>query len=119
MSAPYRIGDLAAEFGVTLRTLRFYEGRGLLAPERRGTRRLYSETDRRKLARILQLARFDFSLTEIARLLTLEPGSGEMLAALAIRLQDLDDDIAARVKAREDLRNLLAVTRRDNLEAAA
>ncbi|MCD1644297.1 MerR family transcriptional regulator [Aurantimonas coralicida] len=119
MTGPHRIGDLASEFGVSLRTLRFYEDRGLLSPERRGTRRLYSDADREKLGRILQLARFDFSLTEIARLMTLEPGSGEMLAALAIRLQDLDDDIAARMKAREDLRDLIAATRRERFEAAA
>ena len=37
----YRIGDLASEFGVTLRTLRFYEDRGLLSPQRSGSTRLY------------------------------------------------------------------------------
>ena len=119
MTAPHRIGDLAAEFGITLRTLRFYEDRGLLAPERQGTRRLYTDADRDRLARILQLTRFDFSLAEIARLLTLDPRSEEFLTVLVIRLQDLDDDIAARLRAREDLRDLVAATRRENHAEAA
>jgi len=119
MTAPHRIGDLAAEFGVSLRTLRFYEDRGLLSPERRGTRRLYSDADRKKLGRILQLARFEFSLTEIARLIKLDPDSEIFLTALTIRLQDLDDDIAARMKAREDLRDLVASTWREHHAEAA
>ena len=119
MTARHRIGELAAEFGVSLRTLRFDEDRGLLAPERRGTRRLYTAADRDRLARILQLTRFDFSLAEIALLLTLDPGSADTLAALVIRLQDMDDDIAARLKAREDLRDLIAATRREHHAEAA
>ena len=119
MTGPHGIGDLAAEFDVSLRTLRFYEERGLLTPQRQGTRRLYSDADRDRLTRILQFTRFDFSLAEIARLLTLAPGSGERLAALTIRLSDMDDDIAARMKAREDLHDLIAATRREHHAEAA
>ncbi len=49
----YRIGDLAAEFDVTLRTLRFYEDKGLLRPTRNGVTRIYSKRDRARLKLIL------------------------------------------------------------------
>lgn len=65
----FRIGDLAREFGVTLRTLRFYEDRGLLSPERRGTTRLYSRKDRTRL-RLVLLGKFlGFSLTEARQII--------------------------------------------------
>nr|WP_202617958.1 MerR family transcriptional regulator [Aureimonas leprariae] len=64
----YRIGDLSREFGVTLRTLRFYEDRGLLQPTRRGVTRIYSSMDYRRLRLILLCKTLGFSLTEIQRL---------------------------------------------------
>lgn len=65
----FRIGDLAREFDVTLRTLRFYEDRGLLTPERRGTTRLYSRRDRARLRLILLAKTLGFSLTEAKQLI--------------------------------------------------
>lgn len=65
----YRIGDLAREFGVTLRTLRFYEDRGLLSPQRRGTTRLYSRQDRARLRLVLLAKTLGFSLTEARQLI--------------------------------------------------
>ncbi|MDB5674243.1 MAG: transcriptional regulator, partial [Sphingomonas bacterium] len=50
----FSISDLSAEFGVTARALRFYEDEGLIAPERRGTARIYSHRDRARLAWILR-----------------------------------------------------------------
>jgi DNA-binding transcriptional MerR regulator len=64
----YRIGDLAAEFGVSLRSLRFYEARGLLHPERRGTTRHYSPEDRRRLRLVLLCKLLGFSLFEIRQI---------------------------------------------------
>ena len=49
----FKIGDLAREFGVTLRTLRFYEDRGLIHPGRSGTTRLYGAQDRERLMEVL------------------------------------------------------------------
>ena len=66
----FRIGDLAKEFGVTLRALRFYEDRGLLNPQRSGSTRLYSAEDRQRLKLILLAKRFGFSLVEIQEILT-------------------------------------------------
>ena len=68
---PYRIGDLAREFDVTLRTLRFYEDKRLLRPKRAGTTRLYSETDRARVKLILMGKKVGFALSEIRRLLSL------------------------------------------------
>ncbi|WP_206455565.1 MerR family transcriptional regulator [Aurantimonas marina] len=65
----FKIGDLSKEFGVTLRTLRFYEDRGLLSPERRGTTRLYSRQDRTRLRLILLAKTLGFSLTEAKQLI--------------------------------------------------
>jgi len=65
------IGELCDEFGVTARALRFYEDEALIAPERRGTQRLYSERDRARLAWILRGKRVGLSLAEIKELLDL------------------------------------------------
>ncbi|MDB5677033.1 MerR family DNA-binding transcriptional regulator [Sphingomonas bacterium] len=67
----FSISDLSAEFGVTARALRFYEDEGLIAPERRGTQRVYSHRDRARLAWILRGKRVGFSLTDIRELIDL------------------------------------------------
>ena len=67
----YSIGEMCDEFGVTARALRFYEDEGLIAPERRGHARLYSERDRARLAWILRGKRVGFSLAEIREMLDL------------------------------------------------
>jgi DNA-binding transcriptional MerR regulator len=74
----FTIGDLAREFGVTLRTLRFYEDRGLITPRRSGMTRLYGERARSRLALILKGKHLGFTLTEIRQMLAAEengPGS--------------------------------------------
>ena len=65
------IGEMCKEFGVTPRTLRFYESIELIAPERVGSRRLYTKSDRARLKLILRGKRFGFSLEEIRQLLNL------------------------------------------------
>jgi DNA-binding transcriptional MerR regulator len=65
------IGTMCAEFGVTPRTLRFYEAKELIAPVRDGQRRLYTRRCRARLKLILQGRRFGFSLEEIRQLLDL------------------------------------------------
>ncbi len=83
----FSITDLAREFGVTSRTIRFYEGEGLILPERRGTTRLYSRGDRARLAWILRGRAVGFSLADIRELLDMyAPGQGrrpQLEAALA------------------------------------
>ena len=67
----YSIGELCDEFGVTARALRFYEDEQLIAPERRGTARLYTDRDRARLTWILRGKRVGFSLAEIGEMLDL------------------------------------------------
>ena len=67
----YSIGELCDEFSVTARALRFYEDEALIAPERRGTQRLYTDRDRARLAWILRGKRVGLSLSDIKELLDL------------------------------------------------
>jgi DNA-binding transcriptional MerR regulator len=67
----YTITDLAEEFGVTARALRFYEDEGLIAPERVGLARIYSKRDRARLAWILRGKRVGFSLSDIREMIDL------------------------------------------------
>ncbi len=69
--AKYAIGELCEAFGVTARALRFYEDEQLIAPERRGTARFYSDRDRARLSWILRGKRVGFSLNEIREMLDL------------------------------------------------
>ena len=67
----YGIADLAREFDVTTRTLRFYEDEGLIAPARKGQRRIFSQRDRVRLKLILRGKRLGFSLGEIREIIDL------------------------------------------------
>lgn len=67
----YTISELATEFSITLRSIRFYENQGLLTPQRRGTQRIFSRQDRARLKLILRGKRLGFSLTDINELFTL------------------------------------------------
>lgn len=67
----YTITDLANEFGITHRTLRFYEEKGLIEPERKGQTRLYSKRDRARLQLILRGRDVGLTLYEIRQILDL------------------------------------------------
>ncbi|MBM3644671.1 MAG: MerR family DNA-binding transcriptional regulator [Alphaproteobacteria bacterium] len=67
----YSIAELAREFAITPRTIRFYEDEGLISPRREGLARLYSPGDRTRLGWILRGKRLGFSLAEIKELLDL------------------------------------------------
>lgn len=71
MSKTYSIGELANEFDVTTRSIRFYEDQDLLHPTRRGQTRIYSSKDRVRLKLILRGKRLGFSLAETKELFDL------------------------------------------------
>ena len=71
MNRSFTIRQLTKEFGVTARTLRFYEDEGLIAPERRGQTRIYSTRDRARIILILRGRRVGFALAEIREILDL------------------------------------------------
>lgn len=87
MENTFTIGDLAREFGVTLRTLRFYEDKHLLHPRRQGTNRVYGARDRARLKLVLLGRRVGFSLSEIRELIDLadlrDARPSELKAALS------------------------------------
>jgi DNA-binding transcriptional MerR regulator len=103
----WSIAQLAAEYDDTLRTIRFYEDRGLLTPERRGTVRVYHPRDRVRLGLILRGKRLGFSLDEIATIVDMydaEPGEegqlvyllhqiGTRRAELEQRRRDIDETL--------------------------
>lgn len=67
---PLTIGDVAKKFGITLRTLRFYESRRLINPRRIGGQRLYDPVHIAKLAEVLRLSRIGFTLSDISIMVT-------------------------------------------------
>ena len=89
----YTIGDLAREFGVTLRALRFYEDKGLLSPRRQGLDRLYSRRDRARLKLVLLGKRMGFSLVEIRELLDLYDAKGGKMKQLRVALDKFESQL--------------------------
>jgi DNA-binding transcriptional MerR regulator len=73
----FGISELCAEFGITLRTIRFYEDKGLLAPRRVSGARVYTRRDRARLALILRSKAIGASLDEIKHYLDLYGAHGE------------------------------------------
>ena len=73
----FGISELCAEFGVTLRALRFYEDKGLLAPRRVGGARVYTRRDRARLTLILRAKAIGSPLSEIKHYLSLYGDHGE------------------------------------------
>ena len=90
MSSNYSISDLSSEFGVTPRTLRFYEEKGLLQPSRNGQSRRYSQADRARLTLILRGKMLGLSLDESAELIGMyDPSSNneEQILRLIEKIQ--------------------------------
>ena len=110
----YRIGDLAREFNVSLRTLRFYEDRGLISPERSGSTRLYSVNDRRRLKIILLIKNVGFSLIDIQEFLNLyDAGDGDsnsdvIVAKFSEQLEKLKIQRAEIDQSIDDIRNAIS-----------
>ena len=77
------IAEMCAAYGVTPRTLRYYESRELLAPERRGGQRLFGKRDRARLTLILRGKRFGFALEDMRQLLDLYDHDGNSVEQIA------------------------------------
>ncbi|MGH3487666.1 MAG: MerR family transcriptional regulator [Actinopolymorphaceae bacterium] len=112
----WTITELAAEYSLTLRTIRFYEDQGLISPERRGSQRVFRARDRVRLGLILRGKRLGFSLQEIAKIVDMydaEPGeAGQLrylLEQIAVRREELEQ---RRRDIEETLGELAEVERR-------
>jgi DNA-binding transcriptional MerR regulator len=86
----YTISDLAKEFDVTTRTIRFYEDQNLISPLREGTRRLFRARDRTRLKLILRGKRLGFTLAEISEIVVMydaAPGEVGQLRLLISKIE--------------------------------
>jgi len=111
----YAIGDLAKEFDITTRSIRFYEDQGLLSPTRKGQTRIYNQRDRVRLKLILRGKRLGFSLSETGRLFELYDADKSsatqletMMKLIAEKRNDLNqqlEDIKAVLIELNDLEN--------------
>lgn len=98
-----RIGELAKKYGVTLRTLRFYEDKGLLSPERDGTTRLYTRRDVARLKLILLGRKVGFSLREVKQMLDLYDPNGSNTKQLRLALEKSEKQLGRLEKQRTSL----------------
>jgi len=104
----YSISDLAQEFALTTRAIRFYEDEGLLAPARRGRTRVYGERERTRIKLILRGKRLGLALSEIRELFDIFAATGNEKPQLAKFLQMLADRRAMLHQQREDIDAVLA-----------
>ena len=102
----FTVTALAAQLGVSARTLRFYEDRGLVSPRRLGTTRVYSARDRARMVLILRGKRLGFSLREIAEYLDLYDTD----ATGTEQVRALNAAVAARIALLELQRTALTQT---------
>jgi DNA-binding transcriptional MerR regulator len=127
----YTIRELCQEFGVTARALRFYEDKGLLAPERDGLNRVYHHRERARLVLILRGKRVGLSLAEIREILDLyrvDDGAAQLartlntfrqrIKALEAQREDIDLALQEMREACVRLESQLAETRPDLLPRA-
>lgn len=107
----YSISELSKEFGVTTRTIRFYEQQGLINPGRNGQTRIYSEKDRVRLMLTLRGKRLGFSLAETKELFdlydsTLEGDEKQLKLILGIldeKRLELEQQLQDIIKVRQEL----------------
>jgi len=103
----YTITDLAREFGLTTRTIRFYEDQGLLAPQRVGRNRVYGNRDRVHLKLALRGKRLGLSLSEIRELIDMYDAAKGDQQQLARFLEVLEKRRTALEQQREDIEAVL------------
>ena len=99
----YTISQLAMEFGVTARALRFYEDKGLLRPSRSGSSRVYSASDRARVRLILRGKRVGFTLDEIKQMMDLETLDSGGLIHMNTSLKQFRARISALEQQRADI----------------
>ena len=121
----YTITELTREFGVSTRTLRFYEDEGLIAPVRRGRTRLFRPGDRHLIKQIMRGKRLGFSIAEIRDIVQMykePPGEAGQMRAIIARVEqkrgelrqkrkDIEDTLAELDQVEENCLNRLAELR--------
>lgn len=124
----YTVTQLAAELGITVRTLHFYEAQGLLTPQRAGNTRVYSQRDRARMILILRGKSLGFSIKEIRDYLELydidpthEQQTKALLKAVRLRIDRLDEQQVALTQTLLELNEIeqLAMAALRNMQTAA
>ena len=108
MTETMTIREMCNSFGVTPRTLRFYEQKELLFPIREGTRRLFTRRDRARLTLILRGKRFGFALEDIRQLLDMYDRDGHQEAQLSRTYEIARDRLTVMERQRADLDDAIA-----------
>ncbi|MBK6403430.1 MAG: MerR family DNA-binding transcriptional regulator [Rhodocyclaceae bacterium] len=108
MTARFAISDLAREFGITPRTIRFWEDQGILAPEREGRNRVFTRRDRARLKMALRGKRLGLSLAEIKDLIGMYSGTEDETPQLIECLRVMSKRREALEQQREDIEAMLA-----------
>lgn len=99
----FTIGELAEEFGITTRAIRFYESRGLIRPARRGANRSYSRRDRARLILILRAKNLGFTLEDVAEYLDLYDADPGHVAQTRLLLDKVEAHIQSLQTKRADI----------------
>ena len=111
--ALYGIAELAGEFGVTQRAIRFYEAKGLLSPRRVGGQRVYTNADRKRLSLILRAKAIGSKLSDIKTFLDLYGREGEgRIRQLQFVIERTAKEIAALEAKRAQIDTTLAELKR-------
>jgi len=104
----YSIAALAKEFGITTRTIRFYESRGLISPQRAGSTRRYSKRDRARLMLILRGRNLGFSIEDVSEYLSLYDTDPGQLAQTRLLLDKVSAAIDGLESKRRDIERSLS-----------
>jgi DNA-binding transcriptional MerR regulator len=107
-AATFSISDLAREFEITPRTIRYYEEHGILAPRREGRQRVYSRADRTRLKLALRGKRLGLSLAQIKELLDMYDGMHNSPTQIREFLRVLSERRARLEQQRRDIEAVLA-----------
>lgn len=107
-AATFAISDLAREFGITPRTIRFWEDQGILAPEREGIKRVFTRRDRARLKMALRGKRLGLSLAEIKDLIGMYSSTEDETPQLLECLRVMSSRREALEQQREDIEAMLA-----------
>ena len=115
----YTVTELAQDLGVTARTIRFYEDKGLIAPQRAGSTRVYTPRDRARMVLILRGKRLGFTLREIKDYLDLYDVDLTQREQLRLLLKSVRNRIAGLIEQRDALEQTLTELRDIEAQASA
>lgn len=104
----YTITELTREFGISTRTLRFYEDEGLIHPVRKGRTRLYRPSDRHLVRQILRGRRIGFSISEIREIISVYKAPPGEVGQLQLMIARIEEKRSSLRQKRRDLEDTLA-----------